>query len=263
MAKLPSGVYLSGQGPAVVFLHSSLSTARQWGPLTKVLSEKFTCINIDILGYGNAEKVTDKAAYDFSVELQRIRRILTECLDEQAYHLVGHSCGGAIALKLAVENPKKVLSLSLYEPVAFHLLPEGTEERAQSDSFASKIANLSSEQAAQVFTDFWNSEGFYLSLPTKLQTMMAADMEKVSLDFKGLISEKYQLKDLTAITCPSAIYSGSQSPHLSQFLAQEIADRLPNGHLIVMDAGHMGPINQADLVLPKMAEFIIDAQQKF
>lgn len=256
MTTLPKGVYISGQGPAIVFLHSSLSTAKQWIPLINRLKDKFTCINIDILGYGNADKVIDEANYDFNVELTRIRLILAHCIADQPYHLVGHSCGGAIALKLAVEQPNQLLSLSLYEPVAFHLLTKGSAEREEADSFAFKVADLSNEQAAQLFTDFWNSKGFFNKLPAKLQAMMAADMQKVNLDFKGLISESYQLTDLATITCKATLYSGLQSPHLSQFLTEKIANALPNGYLCQLEAGHMGPINQAELVLKEMAERI-------
>lgn len=256
MTTLPAGAYISGQGPAIIFLHSSLSTAKQWSPLINMLKDRFTCINIDILGYGNADKVIDEENYNFDVELKRIRSIIELSIGEKAYHLVGHSCGGAIALKLAVEQPEKLLSLALYEPVAFHLLAKGTTERSEADSFSLKVAELSNEKAAQLFTDFWNNEGFYLSLPAKLQSVMAADMHKVNLDFKGLISEGYQLTDLAIINCRAIIYSGLQSPSLSRFLAKNIAGALPNGELYQLNAGHMGPINQAELVLAKIAEFI-------
>jgi len=257
MTTLPAGAYISGQGPAIIFLHSSLSTAKQWSPLISIIKDKFTCINIDILGYGNADKVIDEENYNFDVELKRIRSIIEKSIGEKAYHLVGHSCGGAIALKLAVEQPKKLLSLSLYEPVAFHLLAKGTAERAEVDSFSFKVAERSNEKAAQVFTDFWNNEGFYLSLPAKLQSLMAADMHKVNLDFKDLISEGYQLSDLAVIKCRATIYSGLQSPHLSRLLALQIAKALPNGELCELNAGNMGPINQAELVLTQMAERIL------
>ena len=256
--EVPAGAYISGKGPAIVFLHSSLSSARQWSPLVKRLQSHFTCINIDILGYGNAEKVLDKANYNFNVELTRIRRIIEASIGDKPYHIIGHSCGGAIALKLAFEAPKKALSLFLYEPVAFHLLKQGSVERAQADSFAEQIAGLSNEKSAQIFTDFWNSEGFFVKLPTKMQTLMAADMNKVNLDFKGLTTETYQLSDLAIISCPANIYSGLKSPLLSQTLAAEIAKALPNGVLKPLNAGHMGPVNQAELVLSTIADDILN-----
>src|SRR3546814_1285704 len=48
-----------------------------------------------------------------------------------AFHLVGHSYGGAVPLKIALSQPQRVLSLTLIEPVLFHLLAldGGAEEQ--------------------------------------------------------------------------------------------------------------------------------------
>ena len=136
---LHKGVYISGQGTPVVLIHSSLSSAKQWLLLVKLLEPNFLVINVDILGYGNADKVSDEKNYNFDVEIERIEKVLDCVAPNKPLHIVGHSCGGAIALKLAVEQPERLLSLSLYEPVAFHLLEQGSEARTMSDEFALKV----------------------------------------------------------------------------------------------------------------------------
>ena len=225
---VPRGVYVTGQGPAVVLLHSSLSSARQWQLLVKLLKTDYTVINFDILGYGSADPVLDSDSYDLSIETQRIQQALAAIIGEQGYHLVGHSCGGAIALKLAVEAPEKLLSLALFEPVAFHLLPKGSPQRQEADAFKSKVFIDDGYQAAEIFTNFWNKPGFFKSLPKKMQDLMAADIAKVNLDFKGLISETYTLAELSAITCRSLLMHGSESPALSLHLSEFIRRALPN-----------------------------------
>ncbi|MDA1185055.1 MAG: alpha/beta fold hydrolase [Acidobacteria bacterium] len=57
---------------------------------------------------------------------------------EGPVHLVGHSLGGAIALRSALEHADRVASLTLIEPVLFNLLEE-TE-----DSTAAEHLQLSS-----------------------------------------------------------------------------------------------------------------------
>jgi len=253
---LPSGIHVSGQGPAVILLHSSLSSARQWLPLVSLLKNTHTMINIDILGYGKSEKVIDEKHYNLNVETARIQKVIDELIPSQEYHLVGHSYGGAIALKLAVESPKKILSLTLYEPVAFHLFEQGSDERKQANLFAEKVNIDDKYQSATVFTDFWNKKGFFKSLPQKMKDYMAADMHKVSLDFQGLMSEEYNESDLQHILCDTLLLSGKFSPKLSHSLIRKIANAMRNVKQITFDAGHMGPIENSDLIHPAIADFI-------
>jgi pimeloyl-ACP methyl ester carboxylesterase len=262
MSELPKGIYISGQGTPVVLLHSSLSSARQWQPLVKLLEARHLVINIDILGYGKAEKVTDKQNYHFDVEISRIKKVLAVVAKNQPFHLVGHSCGGAIALKLAVEQPQSILSLSLYEPVAFHLLEQGSEARVLADEFANKVAIDDQYQAAEIFTNFWNKAGFFRALPQKMQDLMANDMPKVSLDFKGLTAETYTLSDIEKITCRSLMMTGDYSPELSHFLAEKIASALPHVAHHNFSAGHMGPVSHSEIIHPAIAEFIHENESK-
>lgn len=255
---LLKGAYISGQGTPVVLLHSSLSSARQWQPLVKLLEPHYLVINIDLLSYGNAEKVSDELNYNFDVEINRIKKIITHVAQHQSFHLVGHSCGGAIALKLAIENPEKILSLSLYEPVAFHLLEQNSDARMLADNFANKVNIDDKYQAAEIFTDFWNQAGFFKALPQKVQDIMARDMPKVSLDFKGLISEKYTLTDLSGLTCKVLMMTGEHSPELSQSLANQIKASLPNIEHQHFPTGHMGPVSHSGLIHPAIARFIAD-----
>lgn len=253
---VPKGVYISGQGPAVIMLHSSLSSARQWSPLVKKLEQEHLVINIDILGYGRADRVVDEENYNFDVEIQRINVIIDKIIPQQNYHLVGHSCGGAIALKLAVEAPQRLLSIALYEPVPFHLLAQGSEERAQSELFAASVAIEDNHQAAEIFTNYWNREGFFKSLPDKMQNLMARDMPKVSLDFKGLMAETYTLDDLVNINCRVLLMVGEFSPQLSKSLTEKIESMLINVSHHTVKSGHMGPVSHSDIIHPVMAKFI-------
>ncbi|WP_170246302.1 alpha/beta fold hydrolase [Colwellia hornerae] len=250
------GAYISGQGTPIVLLHSSLSSARQWQPLVKLLEPHYLVINIDMLSYGNAEKVADELHYNFDVEINRIKKIINSVAQHQSFHLVGHSCGGAIALKLAIEDPEKILSLSLYEPVAFHLLEQNSGARVLAENFANQVNIDDRYKGAEIFTDFWNQAGFFAALPQKIQDIMARDMPKVSLDFKGLISEKYTLSDLSRLTCKVLMMTGEQSPELSRSLANQIKASLPNVEHQHFPTGHMGPVTHSGLIHPAIARFI-------
>ncbi|MEW6991338.1 alpha/beta fold hydrolase [Colwelliaceae bacterium 6441] len=255
------GVTLTGKGPAIVFLHSSLSSSKQWRKLALQLSHDFTCINIDLLGYGDAEQVAEASTYSFETEISRINNVLKQLKVNDKYHLVGHSCGGAIALKMAVENPSKLESLSLYEPVAFHLYENSADEKdrdflQQIKHFAEKIALLDNNLATQAFVDFWNQEGYFKALPKTLQQIMSNDIGKVHLDFKGILHECYSLDDLKNINCPTMVLYGKYSPEISQRLSKKIIENLTHVYQLEVSSGHMAPISHADLVEPEINEFV-------
>lgn len=138
MTNILNGIHVSGEGPVVVLLHSALSSSIQWKVLCNELNNNFTVVNVDILGYGEADAVECESSYSLSVETKRIQKALALLNLNNAYHIAGHSCGGAIALKLAVENPNKLLSLALYEPVAFHLLEEKKRRKSDNNAIISK-----------------------------------------------------------------------------------------------------------------------------
>lgn len=258
---IEQGVTVSGKGKVIVFLHSSLSSSKQWRNLTVKLSENFTCINIDLLGYGKAPVVKDTENYNFNVEASRIKNIIQVIAPNEKFHIVGHSCGGAIALKLAVEESKNILSLTVFEPVAFHLLAHSSNEyhNRLSDKvkqFAESIAANDNKTGAKAFIDFWNGEGFYSNLPDKIQAVMAKDIEKVTLDFKGILYENYNFEALRAIHCPSLILVGKYSQEVSQVLSHAIADSLPIVECKEVKSGHMAPISHPGLVEPIIISFL-------
>ncbi|MDT0602577.1 alpha/beta fold hydrolase [Thalassotalea castellviae] len=257
---IEQGVSVSGQGPVVVFLHSSLSSSKQWANLAAQLSEHFTCINIDLLGYGNASAACEKN-YNFTIETTRINTIISQVAPSEKFHLVGHSCGGAIALKIAVEQPEKLLSLSLFEPVAFHLLALSHNENHNAlardvENFAEKLASVSQQQGAEAFIDFWNGEGFFAKLPHKIQTTMIEQFTKVKLDFIGILQERYSFEALQVIQCPCLLMVGKYSKAVSHVLSQAIAQSLKHVEYKEISSGHMAPISHPNLVQPLISSFI-------
>ncbi|WNC71090.1 alpha/beta hydrolase [Thalassotalea psychrophila] len=248
--KQNSGVFVKGNpnGGAVVMLHSSLSSSSQWRTLETKLADEFLTINIDLLGYGSAPQVENPESYSLNTEYKRIMNVIANVIADRPFHLVGHSLGGANALKIAVQNPNRLLSLNMYEPVAFHLLEQGTIAREEVDDFAKVVASSSDEQAARYFTDTWNRKGFFDNLPVKIRQLMMSDINKVNLDFIGLISEKYTLDVCAKISCPVLLMHGSHSPQISGEVIKRLLSVLPNVTECEILAGHMAPISHAEEV---------------
>src|SRR5262245_54736643 len=119
----------TGRGETVVLLHASASSGAQWRSLTDVLQGRWHVLAPDFHGYGRTDPRPEPALPGVGDDAALVDAILGQSTGR--FHLVGHSYGGAVALRLAADRPTRLLSLTLIEPVAFHLLgraPDGTRE---------------------------------------------------------------------------------------------------------------------------------------
>ncbi|AWL11370.1 2-succinyl-6-hydroxy-2,4-cyclohexadiene-1-carboxylate synthase [Saliniradius amylolyticus] len=244
------GVYENGRpdGPVVVLLHSSLSSARQWQALISELQGHWRILNLDLLGYGQAPAPHDKERpFSLAQEVQRIEGILAD-YEVESFTLVGHSFGGAVALKLAYELGDRVESMALFEPVAFHLLNPDSEGLTEVLSISGQMTQADNFQAAQQFVDYWNGKGYFAALPERLQAGMAAQVPKVRQDFEGLIGEGYTLTDYRALTLPCLLMAGEQSRRSSRAVAKALSHTLPDCRFTFTPGGHMAPISHSEAV---------------
>ena len=101
-----------GTGAAVVFFHGGnfgapggSSTARIWEPNFIPLSTQFNTISVDRLGQGYTDNPKTDADYTMHASVQHAAGFLRG-LGKGPYHLVGHSRGGYVACRIALEYPE-------------------------------------------------------------------------------------------------------------------------------------------------------------
>ena len=255
-----------GQGIPVVALHSSASSSKQWDSLTGYLSGRFRVICPDLPGYGKSD------ALDGSPRLADIVDVLSSLfrkLDQPA-HLVGHSFGGAVALKAAQMLPDKILSLTVIEPASFHLLrddriaaPYLTEIEAVEQSMAGHITAGDQSEAMACFIDFWNGEGAWGRTSAGLRQKLAILSSQVMSDFQAIFAEDTGLADLASVTCPVLVMAGEHSPNLTSHLAMRIAETLRFARFTeIIDAGHMAPLTDPHEVDPMIAAHLLSIDRR-
>jgi pimeloyl-ACP methyl ester carboxylesterase len=246
--------------PAVVLLHSSLSSRNQWSPLMSSFGDQYRFIAIDLLGYGKSAFPTEAAAAGFTLahEGDAVAAALTSQLDAgEPFHLVGHSYGGATALRLARQLRERVLSLALFEPVAFHLLPPDDAARIEIEAVVGSIkAAASDEDATRVFIDYWNRPGAFDALPENQRQRFTSQIAKVKLDFIALLGEPATLSDVAELDLPALVMAGRKGPASTRRVAEQLRAALPNGSFQETAGGHMGPITHAEAVNEVITGFL-------
>ena len=159
----------AGNGPNVVCLHSSAASSAQWRPLMDQLCDKYRVLAVDLYGEGMSPPWTSGRDCTIDDELE----LLNPLLDERApFTLVGHSYGGAVAVRIALAKRQSVQALVLYEPALWGLLAtvdpddEGTKEiEAVRQSLIEQLGLGNDEAATQGFIDYWAGVGTWASVP--------------------------------------------------------------------------------------------------
>jgi pimeloyl-ACP methyl ester carboxylesterase len=102
-----------GSGPAVVFFHgghygsADASSAGIWDVNFVPLSKFVNVIAVDRLGQGFTDNPAKDSDYTMQASVDHAARLLRR-LGKGPYHVVGHSRGGYVVVRLALEHPDLV-----------------------------------------------------------------------------------------------------------------------------------------------------------
>ncbi|MBZ0162254.1 MAG: alpha/beta hydrolase [Notoacmeibacter sp.] len=255
-----------GAGAPVVALHASASTGDQWESLTGYLAGRFRVIRPDLPGNGNSSPVGGNGT-GLSAIATRLSALFSEI--GEPFHLVGHSFGGAVALKVAQTLPWLVRSLVVIEPAAFHLLAEETPKHPDLDGLETVIADMRAacaegDAAAAMgrFVDFWNGDGAWLRTSRALRAKLARRTGQVMDEFAAISAEHATFADYASIRCPVLAITGRQSPAIAQYLSTNLSRSLPSAELAeIADAGHMAPLTDPHVVDPMIAAHVTAAER--
>ena len=249
------------QQRTVVLLHSSASSARQWDRLAEVLKPRFRIRAIELHGHGEQKAWRGDTRLTLADEAALAMPTLE---DAGPVHVVGHSYGAAVAIKLATMYPKSVRSLVAYEPVLFRFLfddvahhPAAQDVVAVADSMREQLATGENHSAAQTFIDFWSGAGAWDSLPDGKQASIATRMPAVLQQFDALFHEPLQSAQLALLRMPMLFISGARTVAVARAIAELLRLTLPRAQYEVLPAmGHMGPITHAAAVNQRLVEFL-------
>jgi pimeloyl-ACP methyl ester carboxylesterase len=261
-----AGFHIEGRGRPVVLLHSSMGSKGQWRSLVERMRRSHRLIAIDLHGYGSTPMPAAPQAFSLHDEVQLVDSVLrVGLLPGERFHLVGHSYGAAVALQMAQARPHRLHSLTLFEPVAFHLLSADHPARCELEAVRDELAHWRRlgdlQRSARCFIDYWSGEGAFAALPPKVQQSLLKLVAKTELDFAAVAREALRGDDYRRIATPTCLLSGSAGPQPPHAVLDVLAGVLPQARRQRVIGGHMAPVTHADLVNPVIDAFIrgIDA----
>jgi pimeloyl-ACP methyl ester carboxylesterase len=248
----------AGAGPAVVCLHSSASSSGQWRALMEQLAGRFRILAADLYGCGKSPAWPEDRPMWIDDQLALLEPVF-EAAGER-FHLVGHSYGGAIALKAALTLGARVQSLVLYEPVLFSVLLRDAPQSAAAREIvavAEDTVRLEGDAAAQRFIDYWMGEGSWAAIPESRRAALAGAVKAQKPEWHSAFHEPTPLEALNAIGVPTLLMTGTASTAAARAVARLVAGVLPNVRVEEIEgAGHMAPVTHPQNVNPLIDRFL-------
>ncbi len=104
---------VAGVGEPVILVHGLSASSRWWVRNIPALAQRYRVYMLDLPGFGMMRRFRRRFALD---ELASGIVAWMEALDIQQAHLIGHSMGGYICLRMAAQHPERVKRLVLVAP---------------------------------------------------------------------------------------------------------------------------------------------------
>jgi pimeloyl-ACP methyl ester carboxylesterase len=237
-----------------VCVHSSASSGRQWGALQRHLADGHRVLAPDLYGSGDSPRWTGDRELTLADEVALLEPALQAA--GRPFHLVGHSYGGVVALRAALDDPGRIRSLVLIEPVMFGLLvaddpdqPATREIISVRDDTGAAIERGALDSAAERFIDYWMGPGSLARMPPGRRASAAEAMRDVQQEWSALFAETTPLAAYSALDVPTLFLIGSQSPASARRVTALLAATLPRMTVTELDGvGHMSPVTHPGLV---------------
>lgn len=244
----------TGSEERVVCLHSSTGSQSQWRPLLQALAGRFTVRAVDLLGHGRSPAWPEEAPNALDTDAAAV---LAQLPDADGLHLVGHSYGAAVAMRLALRRPQRVKSLTLYEPVLFGLLDARDPARHEIEDIARSVASLvkagALADAARVFVGYWGGPRAWAGMNEQQQATVLHRVATVPRHFEALLSLRWDARHWARLTMPLLLLHGGLTRAPARRVTEHLLQALPQarGELIA-PAAHLGPVTHVQPVLQAM-----------
>lgn len=245
-------------GQPLLLIHCSLGHSGTWAPLAAVLPDR-PALAFDLPGHGRSPDWPGRPAlHDLCTRAaQEIAAAEGAPLD-----LLGHSFGATVALRMALEHPGRLRSLTLVEPVLFAALPpaEAAAARAAEDGVGAALAAGDRRAAARAFLDRWGGPGGWAALDAAQQARMAARIHLIPAGAAALWDDAAGLLRpgrLEGLRVPVLLVSGGASPPAMARICDRLAARLPAAQRChIASAGHMLPVTHAPELAARLRRFL-------
>jgi pimeloyl-ACP methyl ester carboxylesterase len=253
-------IYLEwhGEGAPVVLVHGSWGDHHNWDPVVPGLARTFRTLTYDRRGHSQSERLASQGSIEEDVA--DLALLITSQHLAPA-HIVGNSFGASIALKLALERPDLLASLTVHEPPLIGLLGNDPGLSAVQRRIEAVIATLRSGRTALGAQQFVETvalgPGMWDKLPSEMRQTFVFNAPTWLDEMNEQSAFVLDLGRLSALDRPVLISRGDRSPPFFGPILDTVAQAVPHARRHTYNgAGHAPHLTHPDHFVRVVGGFI-------
>jgi lipase len=235
-----------GKGPPLILLHAGASSGAQWQRHVPLIGDDFRLIAPDLVGFGRTEAWRGPGELSHDLQADLVAAIVEQEVGG-AVDVVGHSYGGATALRLALRHRRLVRSLVLIEPIVLSVLRDAGDPlygqgRRLGERFIELVDLGRREDAWALFVDHWNGEGTWAGLADTARERFLAQTAQTRAGYVSNLAYPPILAACRTIDVPTTIVRGAATTEVDCRIAEVLHETIPGSrYRTIVGAGHMSP----------------------
>jgi 3-oxoadipate enol-lactonase len=248
---------LSGKKDAEVVMlsHSLGSSLSMWNPQMEVLQSRFQVLRYDTRGHGDSD--APEGAYTLE-QLGADAVSLMNALKIDKVHWVGLSMGGMIGQCIALNNPHRLITLTLCDTAA--VMPSEYQQMRQER--IDTALNKGMVALEQPTMERWFTASYLGENPPEVENIRNIFRNTPVAGFVGCteaIGKLDYLDRLSEIKLPTLIIVGEEDPGTPVSASEAMHERLPESKLAVLkSAAHLSNVEQVNAFNDALMKFLQD-----
>ena len=251
----------AGTGSPVILIHSSVSGNQQWRSLTEALMDRYRVLAINLFGYGDTTPWPENTAQSLADHADLVLAFCGNLGDQ--VHMVGHSFGGAVALKAALGLGQKITGLVLLEPNPFYLLSHHGRETAYEEvkTLRDHVKKYGAAgdwyKVAERFADYWVGDGAWDSMSQTRRSSFIEAMPPNFFEWDGVMNETTTIDTWAALKVKTLVVHAADTKRPIRKIVELFEEACP--HWIfkeIPEGGHMAPLFQPNLLNPIIRKYL-------
>ena len=236
---------ISGNGKEnLVLLHGFMESLLIWEDLEPFLSKKFRLIKIDLPGHGRSSILGE--VHTMELIADEVKKV-TDKLNLEKFHLLGHSMGGYVSLAFAEKFPEVLKTLILFFSTYFPDDEEKKEQRRK--SFRIVHENFKTYVSAGIPNLFNPNEKDILEgkIEFAKEVAFSTKPEGALASVKGMIERTDKKAVLENLDAKILVIAGKHDNAVkTDVLIKDLPDKT-NIKSYILDCGHNGHLEKPEV----------------